>query len=236
MKLYVGTSGYSYKEWKGSFYPHDLPDKEMLSFYAERLPAVEINNTFYRMPNVGMLQAWNDQVPGAFQFVLKASRKITHSKPLKEKESEVTYLFKTAASLEQRLGVILFQLPPYFRYNVDVLQAFLQALPDGPKCAFEFRHRSWFQDDVFALLHEHDAALCCSDTEDRELSRLQATANWGYLRLRRPDYTDADLEAWVQRIYAQGWDSAYVFFKHEDEGAGPRLARRFMEMPAPETA
>ncbi len=232
MRLFAGTSGYSYKEWKGTFYPADLPDKEMLKYYAERLPSVEINNTFYRMPNPAMLESWNEQVGPDFRFVLKASRKITHSKPLKDKADETAYLMKTAATLGERLGGILFQLPPYLRMNLDLLSTFLGTLPAGHAYAFEFRHRSWFQNEVYEMLRKNGAALCCSDTSDEELSKFVATTDWGYLRLRRPDYSEADLQEWASRILEQEWDSAYIFFKHEEEGAGPRLAKRFLQLTA----
>ncbi len=230
MELYVGTSGYSYKEWKGSFYPEDLPDKEMLSYYSGQLPAVEINNTFYRMPNAGMLESWLEQVPENFRFVLKASRKITHSKPLKEKESEMEYLFKTVATLGANLGATLFQLPPYLRKNLELLADFLALLPDDARAAFEFRHRSWFEQDVYDLLAGKGAALCCSDSDKEELRQFVPTADWGYLRLRKPDYGDTELKAWADRVKNADWKSVFVFFKHEDEGAGPKLAQRFIEL------
>lgn len=230
MKWFVGTSGFSYKKWKGTFYPEDLPDKEMLRYYGEQLPAVEINNTFYRLPKASMLEGWLEQVPGNFRFVLKASRKITHIKPLKEKADETNYLFKTAATLGNGLGAILFQLPPYLRKNVDLLDNFLALLPADRRATFEFRHRSWFDDEVYDRLRQKGCALCCADSENEELSQLVATASWGYLRLRKPDYTDKDLAEWADRIKAQDWQEVYVFFKHEDEGTGPRLAKRFLEM------
>lgn len=230
MKWFVGTSGYSYKEWKGSFYPEDLPDKEMLHYYGEYLPAVEINNTFYRLPKASMLEAWMQQVPDEFRFVLKASRKITHQKPLKEKEGETAYLFETAGTLGERLGPILFQLPPYLRKNIDLFSAFLELLPDDRRVTFEFRHRSWFEEDVYDCLREKGCALCCADAENDELSKFIPTTDWGYLRLRKPDYTEKELAGWATRIKSQDWQEVYVFFKHEDEGAGPKLAKRFLEI------
>jgi uncharacterized protein YecE (DUF72 family) len=230
MRFYVGTSGYSYKEWKGPFYPKDLSDKDMLRFYGKNLPAVEINNTFYRMPGADMLQAWAEQVPPDFRFVLKASRKITHSKPLEEKGDEVGYLFKMAATLGDKLGAILFQLPPYLRKNIDLLVAFVDSLPTGIKVAFEFRHSSWFDDELYTILHDKGCALCCSDTENEELSRFIATAGWGYLRLRKPNYSGEELVDWAQKIRSQPWEEVYAFFKHEDDGTGPKLARQFLEL------
>ncbi len=229
MQLFVGTSGYSYKEWKGPFYPEDLPDKEMLNYYSSQLPAVEINNTFYRLPSAKMLENWQEQVPESFRFVLKASRKITHFKKLKETDEETNYLFETAATLGEQLGVILVQLPPYLRKDIDLLQNFLKLIPDG-KATFEFRHDSWFEEDVFESLRSKNCALNFSEMgEDSEI-KIVSTADWGYLRLRRMGYDDKALKDWMQRVQGQDWQKVYVFFKHEDEGAGPKLARRFLEL------
>ncbi len=229
MELFVGTSGYSYKEWKGPFYPEDLPDKEMLNYDSSQLPAVEINNTFYRLPSANMLENRHEQVPESFRFVLKASRKITHFKKLKETDEETNYLFKTAATLGEQLGVILVQLPPYLRKDIDLLQNFLKLIPDG-KATFEFRHHSWFEEDVFESLRSKNCALNFSEMGDDSEIKVVSTADWGYFRLRRMDYDDKALKDWIQRIQAQDWQKVYVFFKHEDEGAGPKLARRFLEL------
>ena len=229
MELFVGTSGYSYKEWKGPFYPEDLPDKEMLNYYGSQLPAVEINNTFYRLPSAKMVENWQEQVPESFRFVLKASRKITHFKKLKETDEETNYLFKTAATLGEQLGVILVQLPPYLRKDIDLLKNFLKLIPDG-QATFEFRHHSWFEEDVFESLRSKNCALNFSEMGDDSEIKLVSTADWGYLRLRRMDYDDKALKDWMQRVQAQDWQKVYVFFKHEDEGAGPKLARRFLEL------
>jgi uncharacterized protein YecE (DUF72 family) len=230
MRLHFGTSGYSYKEWKGFFYPEDLPEKEMLRFYGENLPAVEINNTFYRMPTENVLKAWAEQVPPDFKFVLKASRKITHTKPLKEKKDEVSYLFSIAETLGNRLGVILFQLPPYLRKNIGLLADFLEILPAGIKAAFEFRHISWFDDELYEMMRKKGYALCCSDTENPEISHFVSTADWGYLRLRKPNYSEEQLLEWARKIKSQNWLSVYAFFKHEDEPTGPALAKHFLEI------
>lgn len=232
MQSWVGTSGFSYKEWKGSFYPEDLSDKEMLSYYSQQMSAVEINNTFYRMPKASLLDSWAEQVPEPFRFVLKASRKITHSKPLKEKSDEVSYLFETASTLGSRLGVILFQLPPYLRKNTELLESFLGLLPDDTRSAFEFRHRSWFEEDVYELLQAHGCALCIADSDPENVPPVVATADWGYLRLRREDYNGTDLQQWADRIRAQNWHEVFVFFKHEDEAAGPALAKSFSNLLA----
>jgi uncharacterized protein YecE (DUF72 family) len=229
MRVLAGTSGFSYKEWKGSFYPEDLPAEEMLSHYAARLPAVEINNTFYRMPKPALLEGWAAQVSPEFRFVLKASQRITHRKRLKEAGEEVAYFFKTAATLGDRLGPALFQLPPNLKKDLPRLESFLGVLPEGARAAFEFRHASWFEDDVFAALRSRGAALCVA--EDEELATpLVATAEWGYLRLRRQDYDDAAVAAWAEKLRGQAWSEAYVFFKHEEAGAGPRLATRLLEL------
>jgi len=229
MRVRAGTSGFSYKEWKGSFYPEDLPAARMLAYYSERLPAVEINNTFYRMPKPALLEGWSAEVPPEFRFVLKASQRITHFKRLKEAADEVKYFFGVAATLAERLGPALFQLPPNLKKDLPRLEAFLETLPQGAKAAFEFRHASWFEDDVFAALRSRGAALCLA--EDEELATpVVATADWGYLRLRRQDYVDADVATWAARVRDQAWSEAYVFFKHEDAGSGPRLAAQFLEL------
>jgi uncharacterized protein YecE (DUF72 family) len=230
VKLWVGTSGYSYKAWLGSFYPERLPAKEMLRFYASRLPAVEINNTFYRLPKESVLQNWAEQVSPEFRFVLKAPQKITHVKRLKEADEEVKYLFGAENSLGRNKGAVLFQLPPSLRKNLLTLQSFLSIVPTDRPIAFEFRHPSWFDEDVFACLRERNCALCLAEMDDSENYDLVPTATWGYLRLRRPDYTPTDLRNWKQRILSQPWDHAYVFFKHEDEGIGPKLAAQFLEL------
>ncbi len=224
MRVRTGTSGYSYKEWKGHFYPADLKADAMLRFYGERLKAVEINNTFYRMPKAGMLEAWAAQVPEDFTFVLKASRRITHIKRLKEVSEDVAYLLETAQTLGPRLGPVLFQLPPYLKKDLARLRDFLALLPAGTRAALEFRDASWFDEETFAALREHDVALVYSDEDEAKEPPFVSTAVWGYLRLRRPSY---DLNAWAARITAQPWSDAFVFFKHEDAGAGPKMAAEF---------
>jgi len=230
MNLYVGTSGYSYKEWKGTFYPEDLPEKQMLRFYGERFRAVEINNTFYRMPKPAVLECWASEVPADFKFVLKASQRITHMQRLKDADGSVEYLLKVAAALKERLGPLLFQLPPYLKKDAPRLRDFLALLPQHPRAAFEFRHQSWFDDEVFGLLREHQAVLCIAEAENDLETPFVSTADWGYLRLRRPDYQDADLKAWAKRVREQPWRDAFIFFKHEEEGKGPEMAKRFLEL------
>jgi uncharacterized protein YecE (DUF72 family) len=236
--LLAGSSGFAYKPWKGPFYPDGLPDAGMLAYYAARLPTVEINNTFYRLPKPEVLEGWAGQTPPGFRFVLKASRRITHIQRLKEAGELLDYLFRTAATLGDRLGPLLFQLPPHMKKDLERLRVFLELVPRERRVTLEFRHASWFEDDVFELLHAHDAALCYAETDadDEEGETLSvplvATAGWGYLRLRRENYTDADLESWVSRINGQPWSEAYVFFKHEDTAAAPLTARRLMELVA----
>jgi uncharacterized protein YecE (DUF72 family) len=228
MKLYLGTSGYSYKEWKGTFYPKNLPAKQMLPFYSEHFRTVEINYTFRRMPTASVLDTWADAVPADFQFVLKAPEPITHRKRLKDAGDSVSGFLEIAVKLKERLGPLLFQLPPTFEKDVPRLRAFLALLPLERRVTFEFRHPSWFDDEVFGLLREHRAALCIAD--DILEVPVVATTAWGCLRLRRADYDDAALKTWVKQVRHQDWQDAFVFFKHEDEGKGPQLAKRFLEL------
>ena len=230
MNLYVGTSGYSYKEWKGPFYPKDLPDKQMLRYYGERFRSVEINNTFYRMPTASLLEGWAKEVPEDFKFVLKASQKITHFQRLKDVRDSVEYLLNVATTLKKRLGPLLFQLPPNLQKDVPRLRDFLMLLPPGSRAAFEFRHQSWFDDEVFGVLREFQSVLCIAEAENDLEIPFVSTADWGYLRLRRPDYGDAELKAWVDRVRQPGWKDTFIFFKHEDEGKGPLMAKRFLEL------
>jgi uncharacterized protein YecE (DUF72 family) len=234
VRLAVGTSGYSYAPWKGSFYPDKLPAAKMLSYYSEQLPAVEINNTFYRMPNADLLGRWAGETPPGFSFALKSPRRITHERRLADADDSVRRFYETAAVLGDKRGPVLFQLPPVQRKDLPRLEAFLALLaavtPDA-RPAFEFRHSSWFADDVFSALRAHGAALCIAEAEDLS-TPVEATAGWGYLRLRRQDYDDAALGQWADRLrdLAGRWDAAYVFFKHEDQGRGPALAARLREL------
>ena len=230
MNLYVGTSGYSYKEWKGTFYPEDLPDKQMLRFYGERFRSVEINNTFYRMPKSSVFESWAAEVPAEFKFVIKASQRITHMQRLKDADDSVSYLLKVCGVLKQRLGPLLFQLPPFFKKDVPRLRDFLPLIPAANRAAFEFRHQSWFDDEVFELLREHQATLCIAEADNELQIPFVSTADWGYLRLRRADYGDAELAGWVDRLRQQSWRETFVFFKHEEAGKGPKMARRFLEL------
>jgi uncharacterized protein YecE (DUF72 family) len=199
----------------------------MLGYYAEHLPTVEINNTFYRMPAPEMLRKWADETPTTFRFALKSPRRITHERRLVDVADSLTSLFTAAGALGEKLGPVLFQLPPNFKKDVPRLDAFLAGLPPGARAALEFRHESWFAPDVFDVLRARRAALCIAEDEDLA-TPLEATTDWGYLRLRRQDYGDAEVAAWAGRLRAQPWAEAYVFFKHEDEGKGPKLAAQLI--------
>jgi uncharacterized protein YecE (DUF72 family) len=231
--LYVGTSGFSYKEWKGKFYPADLPASEWLHFYAERFRAVEINNTFYRMPKKEVLASWAGQVPESFRFVVKTPRRITHIKRLKEVATDAAFLFENLGALGSRLGPVLVQLPPNLPKDTVRLDAFLAAVPDGVSLAFEFRNPSWHSPDVLDRLRGRDFALVAVDDEELPDPPLVPTASWGYLRLRRLDYSDGALRSWSGRIAGTPWQRVFAFFKHEDEGLGPKLATRYAEISAP---
>ena len=228
MQIYAGTSGFSYKEWKGSFYPEKLPASDMLSYYSSRLSAVEINNTFYRMPRESVVEGWAAQVPDSFRFVIKASRRITHFKRLKGAEEETGYLLQTVGLLGDRLGAVLFQLPPNMKQDLDRLDHFLAGLGDPGRTVFEFRHTSWFEEATYDCLREHGAALCTADT-DEEDGQIVETAPWGYLRLRRTEYREGALAEWAARVGDSGWERAFVFFKHEDGAAGVVAAQQFMD-------
>ncbi|HUL79454.1 MAG TPA: DUF72 domain-containing protein [Vicinamibacteria bacterium] len=230
MDILVGTSGFAYKEWRGPFYPEKMKEKDMLRYYAERLGTVEINNTFYRLPGREMLLRWADEVPAGFAFVLKASQRITHRQRLSAESKEtVDYLFDVASALGGKLGPVLFQTPPFLRRDIGRLRDFLGFLPAGRPVAFEFRHETWRDDEVYATLKSANAALVCADTEEsgEAGAPIVPTADWGYLRLRRCDYDDAGLAAWAARIRAQPWRKAFVFFKH-DEGDAAGMALKLL--------
>ena len=226
MNVLVGTSGFSYDEWTGVFYPEGLKPADRLRYYAERFRTVEVNNTFYRMPKKEVLARWRDETPEAFVFVLKASQRITHRERLKESADSVAHFFENAAALGAKAGPTLFQLPPYMKKDAARLASFLDLLGDR-RAAFEFRHESWMDEEVFSLLRSHQAALCAADTDasGEEGAPLVPTADWGYLRLRRAEYSAADLGAWARRLGEAGLGEAYVFFKHEVKG--PALAHAF---------
>ena len=229
MLLSAGTSGYSYKEWLGRFYPEKTPASEMLRYYAQHFATVEINNTFYRMPAESMLAQWSQQVPDQFTFTLKAPRRITHVDRLRDSELAVAEFLRRAGTLGNKLGVILFQLPPFLKKDVSRLRDFLALLPAGTPSAFEFRHASWQDDEVHELLRRRDAILCVTDTDEGE-TPFVATADCGYLRLRRTHYSDGELRAWASQIAGNALPRTYVYFMHEDEALGTRFAQRLNEL------
>jgi uncharacterized protein YecE (DUF72 family) len=233
LNILVGTSGWSYKEWKGSFYPAKLPAEEMLRFYAGRFPTVEVNNSFYRIPAERVLAGWADQVPEQFRFVLKASRRITHNNRLSDEDGSLGYFLRAVNPLGQRLGPTLFQLPPTFQKDLGRLEGFLDKLPKRWAAALEFRHASWFDDQVYDLLRSRGVALVAVDEDEAEGpgSPLVATASWGYVRLRRVLYDTAALREWATRLQEQRWNEAYVFLKHEDGSpTGPAAAAEMEEI------
>jgi uncharacterized protein YecE (DUF72 family) len=224
MRALVGTSGYNYDAWKGSFYPDDLAKKKMLSYYASRFPTVEINYTFYRKPTEKALRGWSGETPENFRFVLKGWQRITHQKRLLECEPLVASFWEVAQVLGDKLGPILFQLPPNFKKDLPRLDAFLALLPPAMRAAFEFRHATWFSDDVFSSLRGKNAALCVAESEELA-TPLVRTAPFGYLRLRREDYDDAAIARWAKLIAEAGFtDDVHVFFKHEDGAKGTKFA------------
>ena len=229
MRLLAGTSGFSYKEWCGAFYPEKLPAKEMLAHYATRLPAVEINNTFYRMPTAAAIGGWRSQVPDTFRFAIKVPQRISHAKRLRGCEAEVAQLCAALVGLEPCVGSLLVQLPPHAKCDHDALAEFLAAVPPGTRAAFEFRNPSWLVPPIFDLLHAHNAALVQSESDDK--FELQPwTADWAYLRLRKVDYAPGELRRWLERLRQSGVLEAQVFFKHEDGATGPKLAAQFLAL------
>lgn len=227
MPVHVGTSGYNYPEWRGRFYPEKFAAARMLPYYAERFTTVEVNATFYRMPTPKLVEGWAAQVPEAFTFSLKAPRRITHDRRLKDCADSVRAFCDAAAVLGPRLAVLLFQLPPNFKVDLDRLRGFLDLLPPGARAAFEFRHQSWWDEAVYDLLRARNAALCLADSEERH-TPLVPTADFGYLRLRDEGYADADLGRWAATVQEQAaWRDAFIYFKHEDQGLGPEFAAAF---------
>jgi uncharacterized protein YecE (DUF72 family) len=232
MTLFVGTSGYAYPKWKPSFYPADVPAKQFLRYYGEHFRSVEMNNTFYRLPKVEAAEAWAKDVPADFRFVLKAPQLITHIRRMNNAGEAVTAFLEVAAVLKERLGPLLFQLPPNLKKDLPRLRDFLGLLPSQIRAAFEFRHASWFDDEVFGVLREHGAALCIADADDDLEVPFVATTDWGYLRLRRENYTTPAMKKWVTRVQEQSWTDTFIFFKHEDTGTGPKFAKRFLDLAA----
>jgi uncharacterized protein YecE (DUF72 family) len=228
--IYIGTSGYNYPEWRGSFYPEGFPAKQMFGFYAERFRTVEINATFYRMPTAKLTAGWLAQSPDGFRYSLKAPRVITHLKRLSNCADSLQFFCDSARVLGSRLGVLLFQLPPNFKLDMGRLEDFVRLLPTDMPCAFEFRHESWLVDDVYRVLGQCNAALCIADFGDKT-TPFRTTARHGYLRLRDEGYTREDLGQWASEVAARAreWDDVFVYFKHEEAGKGPEFARTFLE-------
>ena len=230
MNSWIGTSGFQYPEWKGHFYPEKLPAAKMLPFYAERFQTTEINYTFRRIPSGKTIENWSELTPARFAFSLKAPQRVTHFAKLQNCGDTLNYFFGAIQGLEDKLGPILFQLPPFFRKDAGILAAFLEELPDGVRAAFEFRHKSWFDDEIFTRLRMHNAALCIAESAGLS-TPIEATANFGYLRLRREDYGPDDIARWSEtlRSHASQWSDAFVYFKHEEQGMGPKLATQLIE-------
>jgi len=233
MRLHVGTSGYNFPEWRGSFYPPKLPSAKWLEFYAQQLGTVEINYSFYRMPNAKTVAGWDAATPAEFVFVLKAPQRITHFARLKNIDEPLRVFVETVRKLHAKLGAVLFQLPPNFKKDVARLSDLLTQFPADVHAACEFRHASWWSDDVYELLRSTNTALCVADTEEGT-TPLEATADFGYVRLRDEGYSPEALKAWVEKIQALGraWTDGFVYFKHEEKGIGPTLAREFALMAA----
>ena len=231
MNVRVGTSGYNYAEWKGTFYPAKLPAAQMLEYYAQRLTTVEVNYTFYRMPNAKTVAGWDAATPAGFTFILKAPQRITHFARLRDVDDPLRYFLEMARRLGPKLGPILFQLPPNFKKDLDRLNDLLTQFPADLRCAWEFRNDSWFTDDVYEALRVANAALCVADTEDGH-TPLVATADFGYMRLRDEGYQENDLQEWRGRVrdLGKGWHDAFIFFKHEESGIGPKLAQEFAQL------
>ena len=226
--ILVGTSGYNYPEWKGSFYPVDLPTAKMLPYYATKFPTVEINYTFYRMPTEALLQGWANGTPDAFTFTLKAPRRITHDSKLQRCEDLTQVFCRTAATLGSKLGVLLFQLPPTFKRDDAIFASFLEVIPEGTRAAFEFRHPSWHDEAVFEALRRRNLALCIADSEKMS-TPLVMTADYAYFRLRDEGYQPADIDRWASVMRGlEGPKDTFVYFKHEEEGKGPEFAKHLV--------
>ena len=229
-RIWIGTSGYNYPEWRGSFYPEKMKPADMLPFYAAAFDSVEINYTFYRMPNAKTIDGWAAATPQDFRFVLKAPKRITHEKRLKDFGDTLAVFVRLASALDDRLGPLLFQLPPNLKKDLPRLEAFLDELPDTAKAAFEFRHESWFDEDVLAALRARGAALCIADSEKISAPVVQ-TAAFSYFRLRDEGYQDADIAGWAEKVReASKSGEVYVFFKHEESGKGPAFAKQLREL------
>jgi uncharacterized protein YecE (DUF72 family) len=231
MKVYAGTSGFSYKEWIGNFYPEDIKSAGMLHYFAERLGTVEINNTFYRMPKKEVVEHWKAETPDNFLFSIKATQKITHRKRLVDAEEETSFLLGNLAVLGEKLGAVLFQFPAFFKKNPERLSGYLDTLPKGTPAVFEFRDQSWYDDEIAGLLEKHNFIYCFSETDEKEMPKIIGTGDWGYLRLRKEQYSDQDLALWVETIKSQKqWKKVLIYFMHED--GSPELAKKLGAMLA----
>jgi uncharacterized protein YecE (DUF72 family) len=228
MRVRIGTSGFSYKEWKGPFYPEKIKSDAMLAYYGERFDSVEINNTFHRMPRVELLETWAGKVPEDFSFVLKAPRRISHKKGFEGVGEALKMFASHAGALGARLGPALFQFPPWFRRDFEILTSLTRWIPDGFRCALEFRHDSWFDEETYGFLSERGLAFVVSDQKAAD-PLIVRTAPFGYFRFRRNEYSDDEMRTWAVRLKQAGWDEVFVFYKHEDEGAAPKMAARFRE-------
>ncbi len=229
-RFWIGTSGFQYAEWKGNFYPDDIPASRMLSFYAERLHTTEINYTFHRIPAPKTIENWREQTPTGFRFALKAPQRITHWSRLRDCAETLRYFHDVIAPLGEKLGPVLFQLPPNLKKDTLLLADFINGLPGGLRAAFEFRHESWFDREIFDTLQSRNTALCIADTEKLRAPEV-VTADYGYVRLRREDYTKEDVARWAAFVRQQTgrWSDAFIYFKHEEAGIGPKLARQMMQ-------
>lgn len=230
MNYSIGTSGFQYAEWKGTFYPEDLPASKMLPFYAERFATTEINYTFHRIPSPKTIENWCKLTPATFRFALKAPQKITHFARLRNCGDTVDYFYDVVSGLGERLGPVLFQLPPNLKKDTELLGDFVESLPPSMRAAFEFRDPAWLVEEIFAILRQRNVCLCVADSE-KLATPLEVTADWGYLRLRREDYQAADITRWTEAVRQQAgnWSDAFVYFKHEESGTGPKLANQMLE-------
>jgi uncharacterized protein YecE (DUF72 family) len=229
MRMLAGTSGYSYKEWVGAFYPDKTQAASMLRTYASHFPTVEINNTFYRMPAEELLKGWAAEVPDTFRFTLKAPRRLTHIRRLKDVNADVAEFVRRASVLGDRLGMLLFQLPPNLRKDLPRLRDFLAGVPEGSRIALEFRHDSWNDEEVYAALRGASAAVCVAEDDDGAWPFV-CTAPDVYLRLRRTQYTGSELQTWIDRLRAGPAERVWAYFKHEDEAFAPKFAAQFTEL------
>jgi uncharacterized protein YecE (DUF72 family) len=232
MSILIGTSGYNYPEWRGTFYPEKFSTAKMLAYYAERFPTVEINYTFYRIPTEKLLAGWAAGTPENFSFTLKAPRRITHDSKLQRCEELLQTFCRTARTLGPKLATLLFQLPPTFKKDARVLSEFVDLFPEGTRAAFEFRHLSWFEAEIFETLRRRNIALCVADS-DKLHTPVEVTADYGYFRLRDEGYQQADIDRWAQTIRSLGLNDVFVYFKHEEQGLGPDFARRLIAALSP---